>query len=452
MSTPTSTAAGCNSKCFRKSDPLEDNYRIVTTSKILVVDDSREICRFLKHTLLEPAGYQVLIANNGTRAIHIARQHQPHLILLDINLPDISGIEVLQRLKSNGHTAPVIMITSHTDPATILQAFRLGAKDYLSKPFAPDDALAAIDKALSAARWQREREQMTIALARANHKLKEQIKVWEALDKIGRAITATLNEKDAQRRLMQGINQIMRVEAGSLFLVDARTGDLVLKVSLRGKLENNKEIRLSPGQGVAGWVLQHKQPVLISDAYKDKRFFPGVDQRHTGFLTRSILAVPLIVHNKAVGVIQVLNPIGGKRHFDASDLHILETLASSVAVAVENARLYERMRTAITIDTLRKTVTTLSHHINNSLTVIIMLSKFLQDKAESLPDSTEARWLTKSTDVLQQETSRIVEVLNVLNQVTNIRETNYLGDEKMIDIDAELAKGLSHRLLHQTDG
>ncbi len=410
---------------------------------ILVTDDSWEIRHFLSDTLLEPAGYRVLMADNGSTAIRLAKEHNPDLVLLDINLPDISGLDVLRALRSEQNPIPVIMITSLTEPAIILKSFRLGARDYLQKPFAVEDVLSAIDKVLSEARWQREREQITAALDNANRELREQVKVWEALDKVGRAITATLNEKDAQRKLMEGINQVMRVEAGSLFLVDESTGELVLTVSLRGKLEKMLDVRLAPGQGVAGWVLQHRRPLLLTDAYNDERFFPDVDQRYTGFLTRSILAVPLIVHGKAIGVIQVLNPIGEKTHFEPNDLQALEALAASVAVAVENARLYEQMRVSVTANTLEKTVTTLSHHINNSLTVIIMLADLLQEKVEDLPPKVRPLWLTKAVKVLRKEAKRIAQVLKVLEQVTDIRETDYAGATKMIDINEKVETSLA---------
>ena len=409
---------------------------------ILIADDSPEMRYFLRASL-GAVEYQTVAVNKGEAVLPTVKQLHPHLILLDINLPGISGLDVLRSLRDEHYTVPVVMITSHAEPAIILEAFRLGARDYVQKPFTVDEILQTIDKVLAEARWQEERERMAAALAEANRELQEQLKAWEALDKVGRAITATLDEKDAQRRLMEGINQVMRVEAGSLFLLDEQTGELVSKVSLRGTLEKNRKIRLSPGQGIAGWVLQHKKSALVPCAYEDERFFPNADQRHTGFFTRSILATPLIVHGKVVGVIEVLNPVGGKEHFDSSDLQILETLASSVAVAVENARLYERMRTSVTIETLRKTVTTLSHHINNSLTVIIMLANFLKEKGENLPAETSPPWLSKSADVLRQEINRIVQVLTVLNQATSIQETDYPGYAKMIDIDEELTKRLA---------
>lgn len=409
---------------------------------ILIVDDSPEMRYFLRASL-GAAEYQTVTVDKGEAVLPTVKELHPHLILLDINLPGISGLDVLRALREEHHTVPVIMITSHAEPATILEAFRLGARDYLQKPFTIDEILRTLDQVLAEARWEEEREQMAAALAKANRELQERIQAWEALDKVGRAITATLDEKDAQRRLMEGINQVMRVEAGSLFLLDEQTGELVSKVSLRGTVEKNREIRLSPGQGVAGWALQHKKSVLVTRAYEDERFFPDADQRHTGFFTRSILAVPLTVHGKAVGVIEVLNPVGGKEYFDSSDLQILETLASSVAVAVENARLYERMRTSVTIETLRKTVTTLSHHINNSLTVIIMLANFLKEKGENLPEEIRPPWLNKSANVLRQEINRIVQVLNVLNQATTIQEADYPGNTKMIDIDEELTTRLA---------
>ena len=415
----------------------------MTKETILVVDDSQEIRHFLRDKLLAALGYQVLTAMDGLAGITIAEQEKPDLILLDINLPKMSGVEVLQVLQEKKSTIPVIMITSQAEPSQILTCFRLGAKDYLQKPFTAVDVTVAIDKVLSESRWIQEREEMTATLAEVNHKLQKRIRAWQTLNQVGQTITATLNKDDAQRELIRGLNNLMQVEAGSIFLVDEATGDLVLQVSMQGSIERHKEIRLRPGQGIAGWVFQHGQPVMVPDTLKDNRFYSGVDQQHTGFLTRSILAVPLIVAGKTIGVIEVLNPIGEKSQFEQIDVETLGVLASSAAVALENAQLYDQMRSSVTLETLKNTVATLAHYINNSLTVTIMVADFLKEKVDSFPDEFRPAWLSKSAHAIKKETRRIAQVIQTLNQITSIREGQYLDKTNMVDIDRELKIALA---------
>lgn len=414
----------------------------MTQEKILVVDDSSEIRHYLKDKLLEPFGYHVLAARDGETALAMVQRENPHVILLDINLPKMSGVDVLQTLREKKSTIPVIMITSEAEPSMILTCFRLGAKDYLSKPFTAEEATSSIDKVLSESRWIQEREEMTATLADVNHKLQKRIYAWEALNQVGQTITATLNKNDAQRELMRGLNKLMQVEAGALFLVDKATGELALKVSMQGDIEKRTEVRLKPGQGIAGWVFQHGQSVLVPDTLKDKRFYSGVDQQHTGFLTRSILAAPLIIGGKTIGVIEVLNPVGEKSQFEQIDVETLGVLASSAAVALENAQLYDQMRSSVTLETLKNTVATLAHYINNSLTVILMVANFLKEKVEKFPSELRPDWLSKSAGTLRKETKRIAHVLSVLNQITDVKEEQYLSDASMLDISEALKSAL----------
>jgi len=410
---------------------------------ILVVDDSREIQEFLCDSVLEPAGYHLLSAYDGNAGLALALEHKPDLILLDISMPGgKSGLDVLKELKQRGYTMPVIIMTSYASEEVILQSLRLGAKDFLHKPFTYEDALAAVGNALAETVWIRERTQMNHALNEANLRLQEQLKAWSTLNMIGQAITSTLEETDVRRRLMWGINRLLRVEAGSLFIVDEESSDLVLEISLGGILEKEGGLRLKIGQGIAGWVAENNQVALVPDVRSDKRFFPNVDLR-TGFVTRSVLAVPLTIKDKVLGVIQVINPVGAKKRFDENDRKLLEALAASVAVAVENARLYDKMRQTVTIETLRQVVVTLSHYINNSLTVLVMVAGDLHDASLSGQTDESSERVLEAADTIRSETHRIATILKILNQVTSPRNTVYQGETRMIDIEAELRAALS---------
>jgi GAF domain-containing protein len=197
-------------------------------------------------------------------------------------------------------------------------------------------------------------------------------------------------------------------------------------------------IRLQPGRGIAGWVAQQGEPAIVADAYQDERFQPGFDREHTGFRARAVLAVPLTIKGRVIGVIEVINPLGAKPYFDDTDLALLQTLAASVAVAVENAWLYEKMRHSVTLETLQKTIVTLSHYVNNSLMVLSMLAGLLQDRAEEAEDGRQSNWLWRAGSTIQAEIRQLTAVLAALDQTTSVKETTYQGDVQMIDIQQEL--------------
>ncbi len=101
---------------------------------ILVVDDEPEVLRLFKR-ILSTESAQVLAAQTGTQALGIARKTRLDLVILDVKLPDVSGTEVLRRLRQIDDGVPVIMVTSYGSAETIRAAMRLGAFDYLTKPF-----------------------------------------------------------------------------------------------------------------------------------------------------------------------------------------------------------------------------------------------------------------------------------------------------------------------------
>ncbi len=124
-------------------------------TKILVVDDEHLI-RWSLEQNLKKQGYEVVSAGNGEDALRIAREEQPDLMLLDIQLPGISGLEVLEKIKEQDEEIIVIMVTAHGALETAVHAMRLGAYDYINKPFNLDEMAIVIRKALETSDLRRE--------------------------------------------------------------------------------------------------------------------------------------------------------------------------------------------------------------------------------------------------------------------------------------------------------
>jgi two-component system phosphate regulon response regulator PhoB len=113
--------------------------------KILVVDDEEDIVELLRFNLLRE-GFQVSSATSGEEALSLVRSEMPHLILLDLMLPGIDGLEVARRLKNNPNTAniPIVMLTAKGEEPDIVTGLELGADDYVTKPFSPRILLARV--------------------------------------------------------------------------------------------------------------------------------------------------------------------------------------------------------------------------------------------------------------------------------------------------------------------
>ncbi|MFA5480056.1 MAG: TIGR00282 family metallophosphoesterase [Candidatus Muiribacteriota bacterium] len=143
-------------------------------------------------------------------------------------------------------------------------------------------------------------------------------------------------------KIMELATKIMNCEASSVILVDERKNELYFIIGLGEKGDAIKEIRLKMGQGIAGWVAETRQAAIVPDTSKDDRFFSQADKK-TDYQTKSIIAVPMIVKNKVIGVLEVLNK-KGEIPFNEGDLSLLEGIARQAAAAIDNAKLYERIK------------------------------------------------------------------------------------------------------------
>ncbi len=115
--------------------------------RVLVVDDEPPIRRFLR-TSLSAQGYEVVEAEDGDAALAEVRRRAPDLLVLDLGLPGVDGLEVIRRLRGDGATLPIIVLSSRADEAGKVEALDLGADDYVTKPFGMDELLARIRTAL----------------------------------------------------------------------------------------------------------------------------------------------------------------------------------------------------------------------------------------------------------------------------------------------------------------
>jgi two-component system phosphate regulon sensor histidine kinase PhoR len=179
-----------------------------------------------------------------------------------------------------------------------------------------------------------ERKQAELALQQRSQEL-------ALLNRAARAFSSTLNLDRVLAAVLEEMRRLLHIVASSVWLVDPETGELVCRQATSPQGEVVRGWRLAPGQGLAGWVARSGESLNVPDVRVEERHFKGVDER-TGLKLRSILTVPLQVKQEVIGVLQTVDEKVDR--FDASDRALLESLAASAAVAIENARLYDRLQ------------------------------------------------------------------------------------------------------------
>ena len=177
--------------------------------------------------------------------------------------------------------------------------------------------------------------------------LTERIRELTLLNDVGQLLTSTLDFNEVLHILMSQIQKIMRVEAVSLLLVEKDTKDLIFEVALGIASDLMEKLKLPAGKGLVGWVAETGKPVLIPDVSTDDRFDRSFDES-TGFVTRSMLCVPLKIRNEVIGVIQALNHADG-RPFNENNLYLLSSIAMYASISIEHASLYQERVTRNTL-------------------------------------------------------------------------------------------------------
>lgn len=167
------------------------------------------------------------------------------------------------------------------------------------------------------------------------------LEILEVMEEIGRLLNSTLDEREVRRRAMEAATRLMRSEVGSLLLIDPETQELFFEVALGEKGERVREIRLRPGEGIAGWVAQTGESQIVNDTRVNPHFFKSADEK-SGFITRNMICVPVKIREKIIGVLQAINKKRGK--FTEIDLEGFKSLADQVAIAIENAGLYKELK------------------------------------------------------------------------------------------------------------
>jgi len=167
---------------------------------------------------------------------------------------------------------------------------------------------------------------------------------------IGKALTSSLEIHEILESIMKQVERLLKPKAWSLLLVDRKTGDLTFEITVSPVAEKLKEITLKPGEGVAGWVALHGEPLLIPDVSKDQRFALHIDEKMS-FTTRSIVCVPMKIKERVVGVIELINSFEDS-DFAESDISLLKAIADFAAIALENAGNYERINELVVTDDL----------------------------------------------------------------------------------------------------
>lgn len=299
------------------------------SEKILIYLSDQAVRDKLENGTLRTAGYQVLSAEVRGAFESMLSSSQPDVVILEDVLPDGIGLELAGKLiESHPQLAIILYAKQHSDVLAV-NALRTGIVDYLYSPLKSKDLLAAVRRACEhntrLERWLR------LETRRDTKTLRRRINQLEALNQVGRKVTAVLDLDEVLSAVVDAAVELTNAEEGSLLLLDQNSGELYMRAARNFQEEFVRTFRLPVQDTLPGQVLQTGKPLLLHETTPKKI--------KTAYLVHSLIYVPLQIQDKAIGVLGVDNR-HGRHKFTEDHLTLVSSLADYAAIAIENARLY----------------------------------------------------------------------------------------------------------------
>lgn len=298
--------------------------------RILIVESDPVISDFFARQTLQAVGYQVFVVNDASTAISRAAQVSPDVIITNLDLPGLSGKDLLVALFSQGVTIPVILVAKKGMENEIIQAFRLGAADYLLWPSREPEILAAVERNLKQVHERREREQLARQLQQTNQELHQRVRELTTIFSIGKAVTSITDQAALFDKILENVTKVTQADLG-WFLLRDETSKAFLLVA-QHKLPGSLPVRLNQpwDDGISSLVAMSGEPLAIHGEPL-KRF-------KIASLGQSALIVPVKASKQVIGLLALVRR--KPEAFSQGEQHLAGAIADFASISLVNARLF----------------------------------------------------------------------------------------------------------------
>jgi signal transduction histidine kinase/DNA-binding response OmpR family regulator len=350
-------------------------------ARILVVDDEQTVGEVLLE-FLAGEGYQLTLARSGDEAVKMLAVFSPDVILTDINMPGLSGLEMMRFAKEADPEVCVIVLTGHASTATAIDALRQGAYDYVTKPFDLEAVHKIVKSGLQHRRLRVLNNELVEELRRKNEilrhheqELRERVRVatdqLRTLYEAGKEIGADLDLGPRLGVICEKAVETTGARGAVVFLKRDVEGDFVAAAALGvDELPGNPPAMFVPGQTDLGVIALEPRAARLTAAGEEAIPVPGMSAG-----ARTLLAMPMVDEGNVMGVLALLDKT---EPFDADDEDFLGLFASQAAIAIRNSQLFENTKS---LDRLKSEfVAVVSHEIRTPLTSVKGAVELLADE------------------------------------------------------------------------
>ncbi len=301
--------------------------------RILVVEHDPDISDLIVRQALRPLGYDVSVVEDVPSAIKLAIQAPPDLILANMNLPGLSGKDMLVALNSQGIRAPLIVIARKGQESDAIQAFRLGAIDALFWPVRDAEVVTSVERALQQTHEARLRQRLDQQLKVANEELQRKLRDLTSILSTGKAVVSITNQRQLFDHILESALQVAEANIGWLSLREERSNVFLLRAQRNLPEVWAKKINQPLDDGISSLVALSGESLVVNGEPLQKFKIAS--------LGKSVAVIPIKIQNEVIGLLIVVRRANKEIARDAQTL--LEAVADYASISLVSARLFRAL-------------------------------------------------------------------------------------------------------------
>jgi DNA-binding response OmpR family regulator len=302
--------------------------------RILLVESDPDISDLIARQALQPLGYQVDIVMDAGLAIQKALQTPPDLVIANLNLPGLSGKDLLVALSSQGVKAPLLVIAAKGQEQDVIQAFRLGATDVLLWPARDAEVVSAVERVLTQVRETHARRRLDEQLKEVNESLQHKVSELTSMVAVGKAVVSITDRRVLFERIVEGAVQVSGADLGWFLLREDRSKNYILTAHKNLPEAWARKLGQPLDDGVSSLVALSGESLLIHGA--------PLQKFKVAALGESVAVTPVKVRDEVIGLIIVVRK--AQKAFGEVEQTLLEAVADYASISLVNERLFHAIR------------------------------------------------------------------------------------------------------------
>lgn len=298
--------------------------------QILIVESDLDISDLIARQSLQPLGYKVTTVGDAASAIKYSIQTPPDLIISNLNLPGLSGKDMLAALSAQGVKSPMIVIAEKGQEADAIQAFRLGASDVIFWPARDAEIVSIVERALHQTQEIRERQKLDRQMKAMNDELQRRLRDLATVLSIAKAVVSVTDQRLLFDRILESALQVAEADYCWLMLRDERSRAYLLRAHRNLPEAWAKKMNQPVDDGISSLVALSGESLVINGMPLQKFKIAA--------LGKAICVAPIKIQNEVIGLLIVVRK--NDREINRDPQTMLEAMADYASIALVNARLF----------------------------------------------------------------------------------------------------------------